>query len=237
MESRGKQPLANQAYDHLKAQMLNGELPAGALIDIDAVLAAIGSSRFPVMEALKRLEIEKFVEITPQVGCRVSTPSLSDVTDFLGLFAVIEGYFARLAAQRALPEEIDELQSINDRMRKAFNRASSASGRDEVYRLGNRKFHLMLHTIARATNLNELAFSLWDRGEFLISAGVGTVRFGERVEAALDEHDEIIEALTRRDGTTAGRLAETHLLAFVAEIQAHASKTALAAQVEPPDRG
>src|SRR3546814_15981645 len=51
-----------------------------------------------------------------------------------------------------------------------------------------------------------LASSLWDRSDFFISTAIGTRLFADRLADAHREHESVVSALARRDGTTASTL-------------------------------
>src|SRR6201994_1048092 len=58
--------------DELRAAILDGEVPPGSAIPVDAVAAAFGGSRIPVREALMTLSGEGLVDHRPNAGYRVT---------------------------------------------------------------------------------------------------------------------------------------------------------------------
>lgn len=75
----------SKAYQALRMPILDGEIPPGTRINIDAVARRLGVSQTPVREALQRLEADDLLVYTPGRGYR-TTP----VLDLAGLRAVFE---------------------------------------------------------------------------------------------------------------------------------------------------
>lgn len=206
--------LGPRAYQHIKESLLNGDYPCGARLNVESIAVELGTSRQPVMEAIRRLETEGFVEIRPQVGCRVVDPARSDVLDFFRLLAASEGTFAELAAVRGTQQEIEALQAIH-----------SASGLDRkagmskerialAYRIHNREFHKHIHAMARAPLIHPFGTSLWDKSDFLINSSVGVKSFALRAFDAVQEHGRLCEAIAAHDAARARMEMERHILAF-----------------------
>ncbi len=79
---RGLRPYGNKTdrvYDALRSEFVRGEWPFGQTFSTYELAERFDVSRRPIMDALQRLEAAGFVEIIPQVGCRVVLPEeLSD---------------------------------------------------------------------------------------------------------------------------------------------------------------
>ncbi len=215
MLPRGR--LAEAAYDHLKAKILDGTYAAGASVSVEAVVRALGMSRQPVMEAVKRLAGEGFLEIIPQVGCRVVMPERREIEDFFRVFSATEGLCAELAAARASDAELDELNAVAKRL--GIKRGMTPEEQAHRYRIHNREFHGEIHKLAHSHTLHSVARGLWDRSDFFINTAIGTVPFVLRVREAVAEHADILAAIRRRDGSLARRRMEEHVLAFAREME------------------
>src|SRR5918992_1955244 len=57
--------LEEQAYEHIRTALVEGRLAPGQRIVASAVARAAGTSRIPVLQALRRLETEGVVRIHP----------------------------------------------------------------------------------------------------------------------------------------------------------------------------
>ena len=65
--------------EQLRNAIISLELKPGEILDKGAICERLGVSRFPVSEALARLQSEGLVEIMPQRGSMVSRVRIGDV--------------------------------------------------------------------------------------------------------------------------------------------------------------
>ena len=126
----GTAPLAQGAYTHLLQQLLEGDLKPGDWLSVMDISTQLQCSRVPVMEALKRLDTEGFVEITPQVGCRVARPNAAEVQDFFELFAAVEGCVTGLAAARRTTADLPAFKALCRRIDLELKTAGPPAARD-----------------------------------------------------------------------------------------------------------
>jgi DNA-binding GntR family transcriptional regulator len=76
------------------------------------VAEEFGVSRVPVREALRRLDAEGYVTVTPNAGARVADLSTQDAQDLLQVRSALEVLAARLAAERRGGGRLDELATL-----------------------------------------------------------------------------------------------------------------------------
>jgi len=195
-------------YDLLLGKLVSGQYRFGQAILVKELAAETGASKHPIMSALRQLQAEGFVQIRAQVGCEVVAPRAMEMGDFFLMFSRMEATMAELAAQRGAPNEVDRLAAINAQISR-LPRRDAASG--ERYRLLNREFHGVLHMMSRSSRLHEQLRSSWAMSDFLISQAD---EFSRHISAAADEHEEIIDAVRRRNGPAARRAMEAHILEF-----------------------
>ena len=111
-----------RAYRHLASEIVRGRWQAGETLSTYALAEELGSSRTPVLEALKRLEQEGLVEIIPQVGCRVLRPGSSSVEELFTLRGALEGVAAAAAARRIDHGELHALEALLQQLEAAADR-------------------------------------------------------------------------------------------------------------------
>ena len=104
----------------LRAAILTGELEAGDRLMEIPLAEQMGVSRTPVREAIRRLEEEGLVIITPKCGARVASYTEKEVTDALDVRMHIESMSVKLAAMYITAEQVDILKEIN-KEKKSFN--------------------------------------------------------------------------------------------------------------------
>jgi DNA-binding GntR family transcriptional regulator len=94
-----------QAVDRLREAIVSGHfLPGQRLVETD-LCRALGISRGSVREALRRLEGERLVVITPNRGPSVTELSWEEAAQIYDVRALLEGEAAALAAQHATEEQ------------------------------------------------------------------------------------------------------------------------------------
>lgn len=217
-------------YGELKGRFTAGEFRFGERLDVNQLAQSMGTSRQPVLEALKRLQDDGFVEVTPQVGSHVVIPAPSDITDFFEVCAVIEGLASRLAAERREKRDVIELAATEDLVLHALDGDSFDLG---IYLEGNRRFHGTVHRLARSAEAAAASTRYWDRADFLVaSMNLGQMRL--TMSRAVEEHRAISEAIRDGDGERAASLAERHVLGFGPPIEERLRQVLRESDLLPP---
>jgi DNA-binding GntR family transcriptional regulator len=101
---------ADKAYQIIKEKIITLELPPGSAIHETALAEELQLGRTPIREALKLLQAEQLVTTVPRRGMFVSSISITDLQQIAEVRMQLEGLAARLAAQRATPEELMALE-------------------------------------------------------------------------------------------------------------------------------
>ncbi len=99
--------------DALRADILEGDPPAGAPLREEHLAAAYGVARHTLRAALRALAAEGLVRIEPHRGARVATLDAADLTGLAELRIALETEAARLALERhggRLPEAVHRAQ-------------------------------------------------------------------------------------------------------------------------------
>lgn len=178
---------AQMVYDYIIEQLLSGRYKPGDWIDVSELAATLGVSRTPVMEAVKRLEQEGFIEILPRVGCRIAKPSVREMQEVFMVRLVLEGHAAAEAALRASP---DHLQVLDELVRAGHEAVENQdAGRFAAVNLA---FH---QTLAAASGIERLATILrqfWLASRYYL---VSVPYFEEHMERSAREHGLIVEAI------------------------------------------
>ncbi len=78
-------------------------------------------------EAIRRLEAERLVTSTRNVGAEVAAINLDDYTDSMQVLAWIEGAATALSAPHLTKRQIDDAATTNDHMR-SLARGTSTPG-------------------------------------------------------------------------------------------------------------
>lgn len=175
--------------------VLSGELPAGAKLDEMVLARRFNVSRTPIREALRHLASTGIVEIVPNRGAFVATPSEERLHDMFIAMGELEATCARLASISMVPLERQALQRLHDRM-------SEAVERDDVGAFGemNDAFHVLLYRGSHNKYLEDQAstlrkrLSLYRRTQF---------RTEQRLRNSFAEHDAVVRAVISGDPSRA----------------------------------
>jgi DNA-binding GntR family transcriptional regulator len=192
---------AEAVYRALRQGIVHGKLAPGERLRSDALANELRVSRTPVREALRKLEAEGLVEHS---GSRLVVRALSeqDLTELFYVREALEGMAARLAAENATPSEIAEIRELLDDMETVRRR-----GALEMLRRLTGEFHQL---ISRASHNNRLVQALTTLLDNVRKIQTSTL-FGEgRAAQALQEHRELLAAITAGHGDRAEMLARAH---------------------------
>ena len=97
--------------EQLRRAIVTLELKPGEILDKGLICERLGVSRFPVSEALARLQSEGLVEIMPQRGSMVSRVRIGDVVEYMLIRKALESEAVRLLVARATPDLLRELEA------------------------------------------------------------------------------------------------------------------------------
>jgi GntR family transcriptional regulator, rspAB operon transcriptional repressor len=202
-DAHGRGRLTERAYDYLRDGIMRGDFPPGSVLAEEEVAATLGTSCTPVRQALGLLLQEGFVEVGSrrQVVVRGFTPEHK--AEILMLREALEGVAVRRACEVMQLEEIDHLHLLLLRMRRA-----AENGREDDFLDLDEEFHLKIAEGAQLPILYSLLGQL--RG-FVRVARLGSRRPPAVLAQVVAEHEEIVEALERRDADTALNALVEHL--------------------------
>src|SRR5262249_11299377 len=110
-----------QAYTYILQSILSGDLTPGMRVPAEAIADALGVSRMPVRDALRRLEEHGYVMIFKNRGASVAEFSGEEIIQLIEMRAPLEGLAARLALPNTDRLEIEELEQLKQRMERASN--------------------------------------------------------------------------------------------------------------------
>jgi DNA-binding GntR family transcriptional regulator len=144
--------LTEQTYRVLKEKILQGELKPGAQISVPNTAVALGVSRTPVNDALKRLANDGLVEIVPRQGTFVTELTARDVAEIFDMRLMIELYAAEVVFQiGAVDQVLAAFREPMSGMQHAL--AGDDFGDHEAFTINDQAFHTAL---VKATGNNRL---------------------------------------------------------------------------------
>jgi DNA-binding GntR family transcriptional regulator len=108
-----------RAYELIKQKIITTEMPPGAVIQEAALMSELGLGRTPIREALKLLEAERLVTVSPRRGMFVTPINISDLAKLQEIRAVLDMLIVRLAAQRVTPADLAQMRAWVEQARSA----------------------------------------------------------------------------------------------------------------------
>jgi len=202
--------VVDRVYGEVRRRIVEGELGRGTKLRQEALAEALGVSRTPLREALRRLAAEGLVEFHPNRGATVATLTAKDVRAAYEARLAFEPGAARLAAVRRPVAQIAALRAA-----LADQRASTAI--PAAY-AASRAFHLALAHASENEYLIRLAEALWGPGLAQAIYELQAVRLPARLATDLAEHERIAEAIERGDPDLAEALTRHHIQAALSEL-------------------
>lgn len=192
----------------LRRRIASMEMPPGAVVDEMALSKEFGISRPPVRELLSQLAAEGYIELEAHRAPRVSAMNLGSLRSFFQAAPLIYVATTQLAAANATRQGISALKAIQKRLRIAIN-DHDVEGRV----LYNDEFHHEIGKMARnaylMASLNRLQLDHARLGKMFYRHPT-TADMQRDLENAVEQHDQIIEAMERHDATAAGELVRIH---------------------------
>jgi len=178
-------------------------------LTIEEIATELGVSRTPVREAFQALATEGYLRITPHRAAIVREIGAEELADAYDVRAVVEGYSARLAAERATPEMVARLRGNCENLAKGISDyAVGRAGALDLLEL-NSQFHDLVHELSGNVAIGRVVASLWNLPK-------AYTRFywesPERQRASLDFHAQLVDALAGRRATDASDIMRDHIL-------------------------
>lgn len=110
---------AEKAYKQIKERIVTTKLLPGALISEADMMNELALGRTPIREAMKQLEADNLVTITPRRGMFVTDITVTDLTKIFEVRVELEPLAVRLAAERVTQEELAGLRHLAERYKAA----------------------------------------------------------------------------------------------------------------------
>lgn len=196
--------LADFVYRQIFDAVVAGRIAPGERLVQEVLAEEMDVSRTPVREALLRLETEGILEASERGGFLVRSLDLEEVRATYELRAAVEGYSARLVAERGDPGVIELIRAT---IAEAADGAASA---EEGYELNRRVHRLIVEATGNAMFL-ETVDSIWGRGQaFRMFAKMHAADL--HFLHADPSHDDVLAAIERGDGRAAQEAMNAHIL-------------------------
>jgi DNA-binding GntR family transcriptional regulator len=195
-------PLRQQVLDGLRQAIIDGRLAPGARLTERELTEMMGVSRTVVREALRQLETEGLIENIPNKGPVVRTLSLAEARDLYSVRAVLEGFAARLFADKATDAQIVRLDEALVRVVAAYDSGDASAVLDS-----KNSYYGVLFEGAASETLSSMLAALHARIWRWRALGLTHPRRSQdRSRESVVSLQAILGAIRSRDGDAAERL-------------------------------
>ena len=196
-------PLRETAFLTLRKLILTGKLHPGERLTEVRLGKILGTSRTPIREAIRKLELEGLVVITPGSGARVARITAEDLQDVMEVRCSLDQLCARLASKRITEEEKKDLV----RARESFE-YSTKFGKEQEIAESDVRFHDAIARAAKNRRLDQVMSGLADT---IYRFRYEYIRDDLHYEQLIMEHRAICKAILDGDTRAAVIAAREHI--------------------------
>jgi DNA-binding GntR family transcriptional regulator len=204
-----RRKMTDWVTEELRNAIVELRLRPGAPLREVALAEQLGVSKTPLREAFARLEQEGLVETTSFKGAVVTGYSERDLNEIYDLRALLEGAAARSAADGSTADMLAALRDVVARSRELRD-----AGDLEALAGLHEEFDMIVY--AQVTNERIVAL-IENLRAHLTRIGKLTVGIPGRVEASVEEHAAIVDAIATRDPDEAERLMRVHIRSVLSD--------------------
>lgn len=192
------QTLREKILEMIRDAILKGTMKPGERVSEPELAERFGISRTPIREAFRQLESEGYLVVVPRKGAIVASLSERDIEEFYAIKIILEGFAAKMAAEKLTEKDIERLETINERLSKIAEEGDIKN----FFRVHN-EFHDLFIKAAGNDKLYEMINQLVMRFKRLRLASLAQPG---RMEISVEEHRNMIEAFKNHDGERADSL-------------------------------
>ncbi len=196
--------LREQVKELILERIVSGAYNPGERLVETRIASELGTSQAPVREALRDLELLRFVESEPFRGARVREVSLEELVEIYPVRAALEEVAAREAAKR-LDGQIDALEAEVEAMHTAAD-ANDLHAQVE--------HDVAFHRLIVEASGNQVLLETWLALRIEARTIVTALRTGLDGHAIAELHRPVLEAFRARDAELAANTLRRHLEQF-----------------------
>ncbi len=185
---------AEQAYAQLRSDIVHGVLRPNERLIEEEIAERLQISRTPIRESFKRLAAEGLI-VNRRRGWLVYEHTLDEIRQIYETRMALEGFAARLAAERANEAELNTIDAIFQHPEHFRGEAAR-----ETLVIENEKFHAAINQAAGNQKLIDL---LSQTHLFYFNTRIAAFYASSDIAEAREHHAAIVTALLQRDSAAA----------------------------------
>lgn len=198
------QTSSQRVYRSLKHDIVTCALLPGKSLSEQELCRRYQTSRTPVREACHHLEKEGLIKIIPFRGYFVAPLTMTEYHNLNEVQLVVEPAAASLAAQRATPADLKQIQDWSEYVYRTGNQKS-------YYTFLERNYHLHVGIAQASANesLCEIVAGVHTRLMRFFYLVISVDSYGPEL---VTEHREIVKAISSRDSEQARQRSAEHIV-------------------------
>jgi len=198
---------------NIRELIIEGDLEPGAKVPERVLCERYSVSRTPLREALKTLASEGLLELLPHRGAWVAQLTANDVDQMFPIMGALEALSGELACQNLTEVQFAEIQALHFQMVLHYTRRQL-----KPYFQVNQEIHEKI----LSASANPLLLQMYQT----LAGRIRRARYvanmsDERWTQAVKEHEEILNALSKRDGTALSDVLKRHLKNKCETVKSH----------------
>jgi DNA-binding GntR family transcriptional regulator len=203
VQKRGLTAVDERIYRAVVNAVMSHRLPPGTRLGEAEFCELYDVSRTTVRKALQRLAHDHIIELRPNRGAIVASPSPKEARDVFAARRALEREIVPLVVKRATPASLRAIRAAIE----AEEAARRSADRAAWIRLGG-EFHLLLAELAGNAVLQRFMAELVSRCSLIIALyeNPGAPMCGNH------DHQELLALIERGDAQQATALIEHHLI-------------------------
>ena len=214
--------IRQKIYDHLREQLLSGDIQPHQHLVEAKIARDIGTSRTPVREALHSLELEGLIESIPRVGYVVKPINEAEVEEICEIRVAIEEVAACWAMNKAPQKLIEDLKK-----NISISEEKALQGDPRAFVELDAQFHETIARLSGSKRLLELGGTL---RRHMLRYRIQSIYVIDNVLRAIQGHRGIVEAIEKGDSEEVRRAMKFHLEQSKEDILRYAFKEATRAE-------
>ena len=196
-------PLRDVVFNTLREAILTGDIEPGERLMEIRLAEKLGVSRTPIREAIRMLQLEGLVNMTPRKGTVVAEISKEDLKNVLEVRKVLE----QLAVEKACENVSDEAVSELRENLKEINAAIKKKNPSDIAKI-DVAFHDIIY---RITGNDRLIQILYNIREQMYRYRLEYIKDQDTRQTVVRDHENLIEAIVNKDVEKAKSIIVAHI--------------------------
>lgn len=201
--ARPAAPTEDEVYARIHGAVLDHRLQPGTKLKEVALADVFGVNRSVVRKVLARLAFAKLIDLVPNRGATVASPTIDESRDLFAARRAVEAAVVDAATRRILPAQLRALRTLATQEHDAYRRGEMRKGLKMSL-----QFHRDLAGVAGNGVLAEFLDQLVARTPLVVLAYKG--RQSDNL-CSIDDHTDILDAMAAGSAAKAVAAMNAHL--------------------------